>query len=344
MNARDLRAKGKEMKKLTLAAIVSAVSVGALADAWTTFNLPTATDSYSWGLAHTSDGRFVYANQGTFWRQNSLGSGAVTQFANSPGATTAPSFIAAGSGSTAVAGVGGWGASALQTFSVNSSSSSFTSSTFTLQNFSGRMRDENSVYVGGGNGAGGSHSLSYVALDGSANKVLIDQISDYSCGFAMDASGNLFVGDNDDGKVYFFSKLQLDGAIAGSSLTVGDGTEVADFGAGGKIGSLAVDANGVLWAAGWQESGITSYDQGTGSYYNWTPGFDSTSYIVDTFSDGANDYVAFVSNTGTGNGSDVVYGYADVAAVPEPSSVILLVGGFGGLVWFRRRRKYFFKG
>ncbi|MDF7823682.1 PEP-CTERM sorting domain-containing protein [Pontiellaceae bacterium B12227] len=30
------------------------------------------------------------------------------------------------------------------------------------------------------------------------------------------------------------------------------------------------------------------------------------------------------------------------AAVPEPSSVILLMGGFGGLAWFRRRRKYFF--
>jgi hypothetical protein len=33
-----------------------------------------------------------------------------------------------------------------------------------------------------------------------------------------------------------------------------------------------------------------------------------------------------------------------VAAVPEPSSVILMIGGFGGLIWFRRRRKYFFRG
>jgi hypothetical protein len=32
------------------------------------------------------------------------------------------------------------------------------------------------------------------------------------------------------------------------------------------------------------------------------------------------------------------------AAVPEPSSVILMIGGFGGLIWFRRRRKYFFRG
>ncbi|MDF7808992.1 DUF4465 domain-containing protein [Pontiellaceae bacterium B12219] len=32
------------------------------------------------------------------------------------------------------------------------------------------------------------------------------------------------------------------------------------------------------------------------------------------------------------------------AAVPEPSSVILMIGGFGGIVWFRHRRKYFFRG
>lgn len=30
--------------------------------------------------------------------------------------------------------------------------------------------------------------------------------------------------------------------------------------------------------------------------------------------------------------------------VPEPNSVILLAGGFGGLMWFRRRRKYYFRG
>jgi len=30
--------------------------------------------------------------------------------------------------------------------------------------------------------------------------------------------------------------------------------------------------------------------------------------------------------------------------VPEPSSVILLAGGFGGVLWFRRRRKYYFRG
>jgi hypothetical protein len=30
-----------------------------------------------------------------------------------------------------------------------------------------------------------------------------------------------------------------------------------------------------------------------------------------------------------------------VAAIPEPSSVILMIGGFGGIVWFRRRRNYF---
>ena len=33
-----------------------------------------------------------------------------------------------------------------------------------------------------------------------------------------------------------------------------------------------------------------------------------------------------------------------VAAIPEPSSVVLMLCGFGGMVWFRRRRKYFWRG
>ncbi|MDF7801140.1 DUF4465 domain-containing protein [Pontiellaceae bacterium B1224] len=33
-----------------------------------------------------------------------------------------------------------------------------------------------------------------------------------------------------------------------------------------------------------------------------------------------------------------------VAAVPEPSTAILAAGGFAGVLWFRRRRSYFFRG
>ena len=343
MNARDLRAKGKEMKKVMMTAALVAF-VSAASASWTTYSLPTATDSYSWALGHTDDGRFIYANNGTFYRQDTFGSGSVTTYANSPGSSVGPSFIAAG-GSTAVAGTGGWTASPLLTFAADDTAgTSFSTNGVSLQNYVGRMRDSNSFYVGGANGTGGNHSLSYVTLDGSQNKVVIDNISTYSCGFAVDGSGNLYVGDNDDGKVYYFAKSQLDNAIAGSALAITDGAEVANFGSGGQIGSLAVDGNGVLWAAGWMDNGITSYDPNLDQYYDWTPGHASTSYLVDTFSKDGTDYVAFVSNSGIGDGSDVIYGIADAQIVPEPSTVILMAGGFGGLVWFRRRRKYFFRG
>ena len=43
------------------------------------------------------------------------------------------------------------------------------------------------------------------------------------------------------------------------------------------------------------------------------------------------------------SGTPSYFAIDQIDAIPEPSSVVLLVGGFGGLVWFRRRRKYFFQ-
>lgn len=330
------------MKKLMMAAATTAFASVALAS-WTTYSLPTTSVDYNqWSLGHTASGEFIYGENGTMWKQDAFGASAHTQYANTPVAGATPSFIST-SGGAGLIGQGGWAASSLMTFTPGNTASSFTDTGVSLQNYAGKMRDANSAYIIGGNGTSGSNNLTYVALDGSVNKTLINDISQYSCGFAMDASGNLYVGDNDDGHVYYFSKSQLDAAISGSSLEITDGSFVVDFGTGGDIGSLAVDDNGVLWGAGWNHNGLVSYDTGSDSFYNWTPGHDTTHYIVDTFSAAGSNYVGFVSADGFAQGSNVVYGFADVQAVPEPSSVILLVGGFGGMVWFRRRRKYFFR-
>ena len=337
------------MKKQIVITVCSAVVLSAATGPWTTQTLPNTTAAFNtWSLGH-SNGKFIYAENGTLWSQDSFGSTAYTQYANSPVSGAGPSFISAGSG-TAVLGKGGWGASSLVTFNPGTTATTFTDTGVTLQNYAGIMRGTTGAFIIGGNGPLDSdgftsrNNLKYVSFDGTTSVDVIGDISKYSCGFAMDASGGLYVGDNDDGNIYYFSQTQLDAAIAGSTLAMADGTFVVDFGTGGDMGTLAVDANGVLWGAGWAHNGIISYDTNTSAFNTWKPGFDSSHYLVDTFSFGSSNYVGFASADGSAAGSNVVYGFADAAAVPEPGTVTLMVLGFSGLVWFRTRRRHFLRG
>ncbi len=326
------------MKKYTLVAALLATTLTAHADPWTTYSLPDTTAAYSvWALGHTG-GRYLYAENGTVYRQTNHGNAANAQFSNSPGAGNAdPSFIATGSGTSATIGTGGWGTSTLKTFDPSNTSSSFTDTSFTLSNYSGEMRDASSLYIAGGNGTGGSNNITYVTTDGLTSQTLIADVSAYSAGIALDSAGNLYVGDNDDGKVYRFSETQLTDAInASTALGIADGTYICDFGAGGNIGSLAVDDNDVVWGAGWAANGIQSYDPNSDSFNTWTPGYDSSHYLLDTFSDNGTNYVAFASANGSASGSNVTYGFAPAEAVPEPASALLIAIGSFGIIGFRR--------
>ena len=111
-----------------------------------------------------------------------------------------------------------------------------------MQNYSGVFRNATSLYVGGGNGANSTHAISYVDLTTQTTKVIIDDISTYSTGFARDAAGNLYVGDNDNNSVYKFTATQLSLAISGTPLTIADGTFV--YQSINSLGSMAVDASG----------------------------------------------------------------------------------------------------
>ena len=330
------------MKKKALLAAFIAATLMVHADPWTTYSLPNTTAGFNtWALGHT-DGRYLYAENGTVYRQDNHGNSANTAFSNSPGTGGAdPSFIATGSATTATIGTGGVSASTLKTFNPSNTGSSFTNTSFTTQNYSGEMRNASSLYIGGGNGTGGSNNVTYVTTDGSTNQTLITDVSKYSAGIALDSSGNLYVGDNDDGKVYFFTETQLTDAInANTALGIADGTYICDFGAGGNIGSLAVDDNGIVWGTGWAANGIQSYDPHSDSFHTWTPGYDSTHYLLDTFSDNGNHFVAFASADGFASGSQVQYGFASADAVPEPASALLgILGGIFILICRREKLK-----
>ena len=113
------------------------------------------------------DGRYVFANQGSYYLQDTFGSASYTAYSNvAPGNSADPSFIAVWDATHAVAGGGGWGASDLYSFNPSSTTApTFAANGLSLQNYSGIFRDATSLYVGGANGTGSTHSISYVDLN-----------------------------------------------------------------------------------------------------------------------------------------------------------------------------------
>lgn len=328
------------------AAVVAAACWPAPARAsWIQFELPHLSQPFGGtALAHLPDGSYVFAETGNLYLQDAWGAASYTAFDNEPSGMD-PSFVAVWDGTMAAAGHGGWGASAIYTFNPSvPTSPGFTNIGVTLQNFHGVFREGLSLYTGGADtGPGGDHhGIRYLTLDGSVNRMVVDDVSVYSAGFAIDSDGNLYVGDNDDGRVYRFTKAQLDGAIGGTPLLVGDGEMIHDFGDGGNIGSLAVDADGRVWAAGWQENGIKVYNASLGQEFTYVPNLDNANYKVATFSRAGTSYAAWLNQANPFSGdTEQYYGYAPSAeyAIPEPSVLAMsLVGGLAALLLWRRKR------
>src|SRR5258707_1265088 len=76
--------------------------------------------------------------------------------------------------------------------------------------------------------------------------------------FSRDAAGNLYVGDNDNQKVYKFTAVQLSLAISGTPLAITDGTFV--YQSINSLGSMAVDGLGRIWSSGYLANGLQVYD------------------------------------------------------------------------------------
>ncbi len=323
-----------------LAAFAVCASSSTLSAAWVTLQLPNLTETFgSYQSANLSDGRFVFGTTNQLDTQNTFGSSALTSFSNAQ--TWDPSSVAVQSNTLGAIGVGTFAPSGIYTFDPSNPSSAFTAIPgLSIQNYHMEFRDSSSLFVVGANGSqpglfSQDNSLSYVKLDGSVNKVIIDNISSFSGGFTLDLAGNLYITNDDDLKLYKFTPAQLNAAIAGAALSITDGSYVTTLRADG---SVAVDAMGRIWSAGFQINGIDLYDPSNGASANFTPGFNNDNYVVSDFSDGANDYISYINASGTDAGSSLTYGYEKSSnLVPEPSSTALLAFGIAGVACRRRR-------
>lgn len=307
--------------------------------AWTILGLPNLQNNSPYfganTITHLPDGRYIFGNETTLRLQNSFGLAGDSVFASTP--SVDPSFVSVWDATNAVIGAGGFGSSSLYGFDPTNTSTSFTTTGSSLQNYHATHRNATSLYVGGTNGAGGVHALSYVTLDGSSNKVIIDNISSFSGGFDVDRStGDLYVASQ-TGEVRMFTSAQVDGAIAGTALDFSAGSFVNNF---GGSSSIAVDGAGRVWAAGFGITGIKAYDPNTGQETTYVPGLNNQIYQVTKFSDGVDDYIGYVNQGGYSPGSSLSYGYDLVSnlAVPEPTSGSLLLVGAAALALLRRRR------
>lgn len=296
---------------LSLSSLTLAARAG-----WVELPLPNLSGAFApLAMDHLPDGRFLYAESGQFLLQDGFGSPAATAFTGEP--FVDPSFIAVLDATRAVAGGGGFGTSDLYRFDPAAPAApGFAALGLDIQNFQAVPRDAAGLYVGGIY-TGVTHGVRYVAADGSVSKVIIENISTYSGGLARDAAGNLYVGDNDDGRVVRFSAAQLAGAIAGAPLDMGEGEFIHDFGGGGHIGSLAVDARGRVWATGWMQDGLRMYDPWADVDLQFIPGPTNANYTVLNFQRGGVDYVAYINQANPfAGGTAMRYGYVRSGAAP----------------------------
>ena len=277
-------------------------------------------------MGHLSDGRFLYGHNGVLRQQNAFGNAASTSFTNAFGGDYA--FV-----TSTFAASGAWGGGPVYSFDGTNTASPF-SSIGSYQNYAGVNRGSGLLLVGT-NGTGSKSSLGYLTT-GNVFTTLIDNISEYSAGLTVDANGNVWIINNDNNDIVRFTSAQIDAAIGGTSLTMGNGTYITNL---GVSGSLAVDVvSNRLYAAGWQTAGIQVFDLNTLQTGTLVPGASNENYQVMLFGDGVNRYIGWLNRDGWAGGDAVTYGYAlsDLVPLPEPSAALLVAFAAGG--FFLRRK------
>lgn len=318
--------------------------------AWTTLSLPPLSQSFgSYQMGHLPDGRLVYGSSNDLDVQTTFGAASLGDYANA--LAWDPSGVAIYNSLLGAVGRGTSGSSPIYLFNPSDLNSGFTAITgISIQNYSLTFRNDGHLYVGGQNGSqenmfalGQKHAVSYLTTDGQTNKVIIDNISEFSAGFAVDLAGDLYVSTTDYDsnfnpqplQLYKFTATQIAGAISGTALTLAEGEHLTTL---TKNGSLAVDGLGRIWAAGFGGAGFEMYDPVTDTRTTFVPGLPNANYVVTTFSDGVDDYVGYINASGTSSGATLTYGYDKAAnLVPEPGASLLLLLGLAGFAARRRR-------
>lgn len=347
----------------TAAAVLApllAVTVVVRASVWTTQTVHTAPSSFfATSLAHLPDGRFVLGFQGQIFVQNALGSPAKTAVAT--GALSLdPSFVAVASATSALAGAGGFGgASGLHGFNASSPASGVTVTPLaSLQNYNGVFwrspapGGPEGWIIGGGNGAGGMHNLTFVSLDGSRIGALTGTISTYSGGLAVDAAGNVYAATYeldpffnptpDANKVYGFSVASIEARV--QAILAGNTTPVPVPLASATFlhrfdgtASLAVDSLGRVWAAGFGEMNhLQVFDPASAVMSRVVPDHPSYAagtevmYTVRSATLGGAGQVAFLVQDEWGSAGTALHsGMAPDAALVIPQQDVWRAARFG---------------
>ncbi len=311
---------------------------------WTSFPIgKIGMQGFGFALDRLPDGRFVLGDEGSLYVQKTWGAATKTQI-SSGGVTFDPSFVAVRNATSGLVGGGGY-PTPLGLYGFNPSATGTAVSgtslvSSTLQNFcavywkhpaSGRE----GWLIGGTNGAGGKHNLTFVSADGTKVGAVTGVISTYSSGICTDAVGNVYAARSefftldaaDSEKVLKFTATQIDAAVAavisGTPAPVdrADAIVVHQF---DGASSIAVDSTGRLWAGNYSGY-LQVYDPLSNTTRDVMPDHapiagaaGPTAYQVQVFNHAGVEYIGFLANDLFGaGGTNLVQGYKPVSEIPS---------------------------